>query len=228
MNRAWLSPFLVACTLAQAATVTPSATRAKVNESVSLTADRPVTWSLSGSGTLVVIDPQHARYTAPASIPAQHSYAGCLVAPNDSVFNSRVDSLPVHSLSAQWIAASTPLALSGSSTWGVSFADGNTPVYPLSFYYTTGNNGSFPIPKAPNDRQHGSQDASENDHHSVTLQRDNCQWFETYNHNPAHQTYTCRTAQPAATLSLVQPTPDFLISGLATGRLTLPDYPSSR
>ena len=45
-------------------------------------------------------------YNAPATVAAQQSIGGYQLLPNNDIFNTRIDSLPINSNSASWITAS--------------------------------------------------------------------------------------------------------------------------
>lgn len=126
----------------------------------------------------------------PPTNPAQNAYAGCLVAPDDSVFNTPIDNLPVHPNSAAWIAQSlsiAPVGVSFGEAWGVNIVDNSVTPSAMTFYYTTANNNKlYPLLKGNNrTRETGAvtSAATNNDHHMITLNRQTCHWYETYNDN---------------------------------------------
>src|SRR6185437_6267836 len=122
--------------------VNTSATYAQDNGSVIFTSNRPVNWSLvpGSSGTLTVVNSTHALYTAPSSIQNQNVLAGCPVGPNDSVFNTRIDSLPVDQNSANWTSAADvgSNGVGFDTAWGTSVVDNTVPMTNEVFYYTGG------------------------------------------------------------------------------------------
>lgn len=169
-------------------TITASALKAQPNQTISLTANRPVTWNLpqGASGTLVSVDTTHATYTAPASIPNQNILAGCPVLPNDSIFNTRVDNLPVLPQSANWTSISNTgtNGLSFDTGWGTSVVDNSQPLTNESFYYTTAYNGPWQLPFLPAlRREMGTfvSDQNSSDHHVMAVNKDTCRFTETYN-----------------------------------------------
>lgn len=166
--------------------VTPSASYAGENDSITLTANRPVNWALAegSSGTLTATSSTSAIYRAPATISAQNVIGGCQVTPNDSVFNTRVDNLPLESHSAQWTSSVGSLPLSFLASWGTNIADATTPVKTMLFYYTPLYNGPFVIPAWPGLKRQGGTFGTRlnnTDHHIMTVRKDNCQFYETYN-----------------------------------------------
>ena len=166
--------------------ITPTAITAGENGTVTFNANRPVNWALANgsSGTLTANSTTSATYTAPASISAQNSLGGCPVMPNDSIFNTRIDSLPLESRSATWTANMGTNGISFLTSWGTNIADATTPVQNMSFYYTTGNNGPFVMPQWPALKREGGTfvtDQNSSDHHIMTVRRDNCQFYEVYN-----------------------------------------------
>ncbi len=166
--------------------ITPSATYAGESGTITFTANRPVNWSLAtgSSGTLTSSSSTSATYSAPASIPAQNVVGSCQATPNDSVYNTRIDSLPVEARSSTWTSNMGAGSLSFLTSWGTNIADSTTPVKNLSFYYTTAYNGPFVFPQWPAlKRENGTFGTRLNstDHHIMTVRKDNCQFYETYN-----------------------------------------------
>ncbi|MBV9081671.1 MAG: choice-of-anchor D domain-containing protein, partial [Acidobacteriaceae bacterium] len=152
---------------------------------LTITSDRAVTWSLA-PGSVGTITPQTsgntAIYTPPSGVSAQHSIAGCMVAPNDSVFNTRIDNLPVHSSSDTWINAMGPNAIRFGFSWGLNLMDNSLAAIPQVFHYTTQYNGNFQIMPRPNrKRETGSLTwDGNNDHHMISMNRQTCHFVETY------------------------------------------------
>jgi hypothetical protein len=120
---------------------------------------------------------------APAA--AAPSIGGCQIFPPDNIWNTRIDSLPVHARSAAWISsigASTGLKADfGSGLWegypiGIPYttAPGSQPAVGINFYY---GNESDPGPyRLPSDApiEGGS------DHHVLVVDRDRCLLAEVY------------------------------------------------
>jgi Malectin domain len=179
--------------------ITPSATSAGENGTVSFTANRPVNWALANgsSGTLVSNSSTSATYTAPAYIAPQNVIGSCQATPNDAVWNTRIDNLPVESRSATWTANMGTNSISFFTSWGTNIADSTTTVKNMSFYYTTAYNGPFVIPTWPSLKREGgtfTTRLNSSDHHILTVRKDNCQFYEIYNDyfTPA----TCRNGTP--------------------------------
>ena len=114
------------------------------------TANGPVTWSCPGCAGS--IDPTTGVYAAPAVINSQQSYGGCQLLPNDHIYNTRIDSLPVNPNSGAWIAGAGAVPLNYLPSWSVNYVDSSTPAQSMVFFYTPGNNGSFVIPPYPKAR----------------------------------------------------------------------------
>src|ERR1035441_8831128 len=113
--------------------------------------------------------------TLPASTEiAQNAYAGCLVAPNDSIFNAPITSLPVHASSAFWIAQSLAIAKVGvtfGEAWDVNVVDNSVAPTPMTFRYTPNSNGvRYPLIKGNARTREGGAVTSDgnNDHHMIT------------------------------------------------------------
>lgn len=153
-------------------------------------ANIPVTWSLA-PGSVGSIDPVTGVYTAPAAIAAANTVNGCQAVPNDDVFATRIDSLPVHANSATWIAAlvAAKQGIDYEPAWGVSTFDANTPTASVKFNYTAQYNGLFSIPVWPQLRQEGGNFAvgyggGGGDHHFTAVNLSNCSYEDIYNYVP--------------------------------------------
>jgi len=125
--------------------------------------------------------------TPPASTEtAQNAYAGCLVAANDSIFNTPITALPVHANSPLWIAQSLAIAKVGvtfGEAWDVNLVDNSVAPTPMTFRYTPNSNGvRYPLIKGNARTREGGAVTSDgnNDHHMITLNRQTCHWYETY------------------------------------------------
>jgi hypothetical protein len=113
------------------------------------------------------------------------SIAGCQVFPLDNPWNLRIDNLPIHPRSDQWIdtiGRSTGFHMDfGSGTWnggqiGIPYniVDGSVPKVPVSFYYSSESDpGPYPIPASPL-IEYGS------DHHILILEKSSCTLYEIY------------------------------------------------
>ena len=136
-----------------------------------------VSWLLLTLGTV----PTGAA--APAA--AAPSIGGCQIFPSDNIWNTRIDSLPVHARSAAWISsigASTGLKADfGSGLWegypiGIPYttAPGSQPAVSIGFYYGNQSDpGPYRLPaNAP--IEGGS------DHHVLVVDRDRCLLTEVY------------------------------------------------
>jgi hypothetical protein len=187
--------------LAQSPTLSPAAPVASAGQSVTITSSTNVTWSLAGSGTLSNQTPFSVTYTAPASVIPQSQMLGCPVFPNDSVFNTRVDALPVNANSATWIAHMSTLPISILPSWGITYADASTPLTNIKPYYGNGSTYptySIPFPgrgpglKRENGNYVGVNGYSNpNDHHTLTVRKNDCSFFEYYDDRTNWETFTC-------------------------------------
>lgn len=173
---------LPAFAFGQAVHITPAAPVAAVGHSITITADRPVVFHLSGSGAISATKGLTTTYTAPASMSAPPTLAGCMTSPADSIFNTRVDNLPVNPNSGSW----TPFAVAGGVNlyfgWGLNIVDQTTPLAAQNFSQTPQLNGTlFPVPSAlAQKRENGSlTTAGTVDHHLLVLNQNTCQFYET-------------------------------------------------
>ncbi|MBV9266048.1 MAG: hypothetical protein JO061_07765, partial [Acidobacteriaceae bacterium] len=176
--------FMPAVLFAQGITVTPANPAASVGSSITISTDRPALFTLSGAGSISTSYGNSTVYSAPASITPQHVMNGCMVLPSDSVYNTRIDQLPVHASSASWtpwMTSSYGLLL--SYQWGTNVIDSSTPLAPQFFHYSGQLNGTgFPaLPLSNRKRETGSYAMDgNNDHHVLSINRQTCQFYETY------------------------------------------------
>jgi hypothetical protein len=151
------------------------------------TADRPVTWSLA-PGSAGTIDAD-GTYHAPASVSVPKALGGCQIGAADSVFNTRIDNLPVSSNSATYMAALPMQGITLDPSWGINVIDNTTPSQTLNFYYTPDyNNLQFQIPVWPAlKRENGvfSDPLTGVDRHILSVNRQTCRIYEIYNNYPA-------------------------------------------
>lgn len=167
---------------AQGINISPAAPVVNAGGTVTISADRPVLISLFGYGTLSSTTSTSTVYQAPSSLYPQHLLNGCMVGPNDSVFNMNISKLPVDPNSAAW----TPFILSNGATvgfkWGMNLVNNATPMAAQQFQTTSQLNGtSFPAPpQTSQKRQNGAYTTDENvDHHMISLNTQTCQFYET-------------------------------------------------
>lgn len=189
-----------------AITTSPSPATAITGGTVTLTSSIPVTWGLvAGSmGTLNAIDSTHAIYTAPSrGIPAVHMLAGCPADPNDSIWHTPIDNLPLQSVTwpeaANWTAhvSSDNRIHIGDTEWpGVSIADSNASTRSFIFYFGAYGYApqTYPIPTLANTyREGGDLRGSKNgdDHHLFVTRISDCHEFETYDDRSVGRTDIC-------------------------------------
>jgi hypothetical protein len=138
----------------------------------------------------VVVVSLHASQSARSGVVTDGintppSIAGCQLFPADNPWNSRIDNLPIHPRSDQWvetIGRMTGFHMDfGSGTWndgpiGIPYniVDGNLPKVAVSFYYPDESDpGPYPIPVSPL-IEYGS------DHHILILEKSSCTLYELY------------------------------------------------
>ena len=121
--------------------------------------------------------------------PANPALGGCPIFPADNIWNTRVDTLPVHARSAEYIASigsSTGLKADfGSGLWnggpiGIPFmlVSGTTPKSAVDFEYDDESDpGPYPIPANPL-IEGGSQ--SNGDRHILLVDIRDCVLYELY------------------------------------------------
>jgi hypothetical protein len=105
------------------------------------------TWSCSGCAGS--INSTTGVYTAPATVNAKQSVYGMQLLPNNHIFNTRIDSLPVASNSATLIAGAGTVPMNYLPSFPLNLANSSTPTESQVFAYTSSNNGIFQIPAYP-------------------------------------------------------------------------------
>ena len=185
----------------QTPTLSPSAPIASAGQSITIQSSTNVNWSLAGSGTLSNQTTTSVTYTAPASVIPQSQMLGCPVLPNDSVFNTRIDALPVSANSATWISHMSSIGISMQPSWGITYADASTPLTTFKPYYGNGStypSYSWPFPgRGPTlKRENGNYVGvtgyiNQNDHHTVTVRTNDCTFFELYDDRINGESFLC-------------------------------------
>ena len=125
----------------------------------------------------VVITPS----TAPVG---RRNPGGLSSSPNDHVYNERVDSLPVNSNSAQWIAGAgaVPFSIGNEPSFPINYVNDSTPESREIFEYSTMNNGAFQIPPLPIRRvECGTLILEGCDRHMIAIDTTNGIFQEIYN-----------------------------------------------
>jgi hypothetical protein len=164
-----------------------------VNEGTSFkfTANVPVTWSCPGCAGSISSD---GTYQAPQSVTSHQSYGGFQLLPNDHIFNTRVDTLPVNPSSPVWIAGAGTAHLNFLPTFPVNYVNSSTPTQNIVFQYTPANNGLYKIPQYPTARiQSGwfSLPFGGWDRHFFSIDTDTGVFQEMYNYYPTGANSGC-------------------------------------
>jgi len=149
------------------------------------TANVAVSWSCPRCAGTIDAD---GTYHAPLSVKAQQSYGGYQVLPNDHILNTRIDSLPVNSNSAAWIAGSGAVPVNYLPSFPINYVNDSTPTQNMVFFYTPANNGSFKIPPYPTAHIEGGwfvPPFSGTDRHLFAIDTTNGTFQEIYNYYPA-------------------------------------------
>jgi hypothetical protein len=127
----------------------------------------------------------------PSTPPPQ--IAGCDIFPGDNIWNTPIDTLPVHANSTNYInsiGAATGLhADFGSGVWppgsnspiGIPYVDvsGSQPNVPITFVSYPDESDAGPYPVPPDAPIEGGPDA-DGDRHVIVLDRDNCILYEMF------------------------------------------------
>jgi hypothetical protein len=144
-----------------------------------------VTWSCPGcQGS---IDPTTGVYTAPAIVHAQQSFGGYQLLPNDHIYNTRIDSLPVNGNSNSWIGGAGAVPVNYLPSFPLNYVDGSTPIENFVFQYTAGNNGPFQLlPPSTLRIESGWYTRTDlgQDHHAISIDTKNGTVQELYDPVP--------------------------------------------
>jgi len=160
-----------------------------IGSSLSINSDQPATWTLvTGSAGTMTQSGGNVVYTPPATLQAHNAFAGCMVAPNDSIFNTAIDKLPVHTQSASWLAQVSkilggPVAIGLGQAFGVNILDNSVQPAPQTFHYTTIRNGAmYQIAANPHRKRETGALTTDgnNDHHMISVNWETCHFYETY------------------------------------------------
>jgi hypothetical protein len=141
------------------------------------------TWTCPGCAGS--INSSTGVYTAPATVNSADSFGGYQLLPNDHIYNTRIDSLPVNSNSAAWIAGAGNNAVNYLPSFSFNYVNSSTPTQNETFLYTSGNNGTFQIPGYPTEKIENGWFTSVNgpytaDHHLWTIDTTNGMFQEMY------------------------------------------------
>ncbi len=177
--------FLLPClTWAQGIQVSPSNPSVNQGGTITFTVDRPATFTVIANGWVESSQGTSTVYHALTSAePARHVLNGCLTAPTDSVYTTRIDSVPVHASSNSWIYSTLIAPVSVTYQWGTNVIDNSQPAAPETFRYSHLLNGAmFPVIAPGNKKRETGADTTdgENDHHMLVLNHQTCQFYETY------------------------------------------------
>jgi hypothetical protein len=186
--------------------ITPS-TPPAVNQGTTFqfTANAAGTWSCSGTDSSGATTPckgsinaSTGLYTAPATVTALHSYGGFQLLPNNHIFNTRIDSLPVNPNNSAWM---TVVNVGGSPNYSFDFplnyVTPSTPTQNMAFYYTPANNGTYEVPDFPDATlESGWFSARTNqppDHHMEMIDTTSGQFEEFYQYYAVGLSRSCLT-----------------------------------
>lgn len=166
--------------------VSPSSVTLRGSQTQTFTATQggspaTVTWSCPGCAGS--INSSTGVYTAPSTITANQSHAGCQIFPNDAIYNTKIDALPLNPNNASIMAGVGTSIMSYDKSIPYNVATASTPSVNVNFTYTPTHNGLFKIPLYPNVQLEGgwlARDAT-GDHHLVVISpADSCKMQEMY------------------------------------------------
>jgi hypothetical protein len=157
-------------------------------------------------------------YTPPTTLAAPQSIGGYPLLPWDHVYNMNVSSLPVcdgithcSQSSATFIAGAGTYAVNFLPDMGLNYVTASTPTNAMNFYYTPGNNASYPDPGWPSvNIQSGWFDAlSANgnaDHHEIDIGTDTGNVWERYQYYAQAPITNCTANGSGTATATITPT----------------------
>jgi hypothetical protein len=161
--------------------------------SCTATFNKSVDVALAGAGSLSCThNCKSTAFTAPRTVTAYNrsNRAGCPVRPIDSIFYTRIDSMPLNANSNAWITniqaleGTSAKVYLGSVEFGLTIGDNTTPTTHYTFHYTPAADATaFPNPpRATWRRQDGNfVFDSRADHHTGFVNRETCTLYELFN-----------------------------------------------
>jgi hypothetical protein len=186
--------------------VLPTTATAIMNGQVQFVSTDAVTWSLAAGSTGTINSA--GLYTAPASFAAKNVMDGCMLRPNDDIFNTRIDSLPIDANSNSRIThmlGGTTSYISFEISFPHNVLSAATPTSTMTFQYTPNANGqAFPILPTPyTGVESGLYPANyfNQDRHILGVSTTTCQFYELYNYYPQGANGSCASCNSQAGVS---------------------------
>lgn len=159
--------------------ITPSTATVFVGGTVQFTSTDTVTWSLKAGSTGTIT--AGGLYTAPSSFAAKNVVNGCMALPNDHIYNTRIDALPVDANSTTRINNIVSAPLGFEVTLPINFYTNATPTQSMVFRYS--KNTSFPILPFPYNAVETAAipyNEFNQDRHVLGVNTDTCQFSELF------------------------------------------------
>lgn len=119
-----------------------------VGSNTVITSDEDVTWSLSSgsTGTLTNSAARSVTYNAPGPLVPKQTLHGCIVSPQDMIWNTNISALPVITASTSYVRAQAGDAqITMEPDMPINVYGANTSTYTMVFNYTPANNGDYKI-----------------------------------------------------------------------------------
>ena len=226
----WIA--LVASVTAQVRITPSTPPGVGAGECFQFTASQPGTWSVACRGDHCeagTID-ANGRYCAPAVVRPKNQNRGCQLGPNNNVFNTPINKLPVNPFSQRWLARIAGENDGGASSWvfhrfilpavGLmafydNVVDEHTPQQKRHFYYGgPWQDTAFaePLPPEVEMESGWSQDPNAGaDRHLFDINRETCDDQEIYNDYIDFKTFSIKKGDPTTvhfTTNTVRPIPN--------------------
>ncbi len=185
-----LLPGAVVSLNAQSQVIISPAVPPAVNQgsTFTFTANTGVTWSMA-PGSKGTINASTGLYQAPTKVVAKQSHGACQVLPNNHIYNTKIDTLPVNASSTSWIAQNPTGQLQFIAGDGLLYnnTDASTPKEWMHFYTTPLSDDSFQMPPYPDVNIEGGWFIPPNagvDRHLLSIDHSSSTFYETYNLYP--------------------------------------------
>ena len=182
---------------------TPTVTQGTTRQFSATGGTGPYTYSLaSGSAGSIT---SGGLYTPPATVTVKQAVGGCQMLPPDHIFNTRIDSLPLHSSNTALMALLTA-NVSFEVSFGTNVLTNATGTKSLVTAYTTPNDGLYQMAAWPAlKRESGvfTPPFGGLDRHVIGVNRETCEFNDVYNdyavgdNGPAQNNCPTCTAQSA-------------------------------
>lgn len=174
--------FLLASRAEAFVNISPSTATVFIGGQIQFSSTDTVTWS-TAAGSLGSIN-SGGLYTAPTTyFTAKNVIDGCMALPNDHIYNTRINNLPVHANNTTRVNNMVASRIGFEVDFPHNVYNNHTPTTSMVFRFTASNNGPFPMfswPYRGEEASNLSNDPFAQDHHILGVSSDTCNLSEIY------------------------------------------------